>query len=417
MLKKEQVTEMRDFYREHLLEGVMSFWEQRTKDHEFGGYLTCFDRQGNVTDTDKYIWFQGRQLWMFSALYNEMGREEKWLDLARHGRDFIVGRAYAGDGRFNYQLDQAGIVKKGTISIFSDLFVVSGLAELAAATGSDEDIDLIKIVYDTIERNVYDPEFEDIYHNVWDPRYKRHGLYMITLIVAPIVGKVLGQDYTRPLVDYLLEQILFVFAKDEHQALLEAVAPDGSFVDDPEGRLVYPGHTMESCWAAIHEGHRRKDPSIVERALTIADWAYRYGYDEAYGGIVSYRALGSDKPLASDWNKETGMMWHDKNFWVNAEGTYLTALVAVERDDLGYFERFLGLHHWCQEHFFDPAYGEWYAELYRDGRVKLADKGTMWKAAYHVPRGVMYAHLAFNRYLIEKAAMAASTEGMGDQLA
>lgn len=39
-------------YRDELLNRVVPFWESHSKDKEFGGYLTCLDRQGNVFDTD-----------------------------------------------------------------------------------------------------------------------------------------------------------------------------------------------------------------------------------------------------------------------------------------------------------------------------------------------------------------------------
>jgi N-acylglucosamine 2-epimerase len=66
-MDKSQSASLAKFYRKHLLQDVMAFWEPRTRDSESGGYLTCFDRKGNLTDTDKYVWFQGRQLYMFSA--------------------------------------------------------------------------------------------------------------------------------------------------------------------------------------------------------------------------------------------------------------------------------------------------------------------------------------------------------------
>ena len=165
MLDKNIIKKQYDFCRDYLLNGIMSFWEGRVLDKEWGGYLTCFDRRGNLTDTNKYIWFQGRNLWMFSALYNEF-HESKWLELASHGRKFLVEKAYAGNGRWNYQLDQKGKVVKGTISIFTDLFVLSGLAEYALASKSDQDIELISEAYKTIEESIYDPNYKDIYHNV-----------------------------------------------------------------------------------------------------------------------------------------------------------------------------------------------------------------------------------------------------------
>jgi len=163
-LEKVKLDELACFYHRHLLKDVMPFWEVRTQDDECGGYLTCFDRAGNLTDTDKYVWFQARQLWMFSALYNQVEPRPEWLDLAKCGRNFIVGYAYAGQGRWNYHLDRKGKVKQGTISIFTDHFVLSGLCEYALASGSDKDYSLIKDTYDAIEQNVHDRNFKDIFH-------------------------------------------------------------------------------------------------------------------------------------------------------------------------------------------------------------------------------------------------------------
>ena len=389
-----------EYHKNYLLNGIMSFWEERTKDIEYGGYFTCFDKEGNLTDQNKYIWFQGRQLWTFSALYNAFG-DYKWVDLARLGRDFLIKHAYAGNGRWNYQLDRYGAVRIGTASIYSDLFVLSGLAEYALATKSDQDMKLIVDTFDSIEKNVYDLDFKDIYHNVWNPKHKKHGLYMINLIVIPIVSRIIGEEKTRPLVDHCLENILYVFAKDEHEALLEAVGRNDEFVDDDEGHITYPGHTFESCWAAIFEGRRRKDQSIIDRALQIFDWAYKWGYDTENGGIYSYRDIKNEIPKQFDWNKETNMSWDDKNFWVNAEALAVTATAYAERKSEENFARYRDISEWTHEHFFDPVYGEWYAELYRDGSIKLSDKGTIWKAAYHVPRGIMIAMQEFQRLLMK----------------
>ena len=103
-MKAADIGALAKFYRERLLEDVMPFWEPRTRDEECGGYFTCFDRAGALTDRTKYIWFQGRQLYMFSALYNRVERRPEWLDLARHGRDFIVKHAYAGNGRWVWRI-------------------------------------------------------------------------------------------------------------------------------------------------------------------------------------------------------------------------------------------------------------------------------------------------------------------------
>lgn len=399
-IRKPTVGELARFYRKHLLHDVMPFWEGRTVDDQFGGYITCFDRQGNVTDTNKYIWFQGRQLWMFSALFNRVEQEHKWLDLAKVGRDFIVRYAYSGQGRWNYQLDRSGRVQKGTISIYTDHFVLSGLCEYAAAARTDEDMKVIRETYDVMERNVYDLDFKDIFHGTWDPRFKRHGIYMMSLHVAGIASKILGDQRTRSLIDHCLDQILFVFAKDDHNLLYESVSREGKLLsDDPEGRLINPGHTMQSMWFCIDEGRKRNDRSIIDRAIKIIDWSYKAGYDREYGGIFSFLDSSGKEPQQKDWHRETDTYWHDKVWWVHSEALYALSLAAVlSRDEL-LFDRFLDLHEWCQKHFYDPRDGEWYSTLHRDGRVKLAGKGTLWKAAYHLPRALMLIMKLFEEHL------------------
>ena len=395
---KARINELAVFYRNHLLNDVVSFWEHRTKDEESGGYITCFDRQGNVTDTNKYIWFQGRQLYMFSALYNMIERDEKWLKLAKWGRDFIVKHAYAGDGRWYYQLDREGRIQKGTISIYTDLFVLKALCEYAVACGSDEDMWLIRETYDTLERNIHNPEFKAIFHGVWNPNYKRHGIYMITLATAHVAKKVLGEDRTRRLLDHCLEQILYVFAKDEYKTLFESVGLDGRVILEPEGLVVNPGHTMESMWFVMEEALERNCQVTFDRALRILDWAFEQGIDHEFGGIYSYIDALGGAPLQTTWHVEVGASWDDKVWWVHSEVLYALALATVEKNSQLHFDRFMAIHDFTQKHFYDKEYGEWYAELFRNGTSKLMDKGTLWKACYHLPRALMKTSRVFERY-------------------
>ncbi len=59
-------------FRSDLLQDVIPFWERHSLDEEHGGYFTCLDRDGTVFDTDKFLWLQARQVWLFSMLYNRL---------------------------------------------------------------------------------------------------------------------------------------------------------------------------------------------------------------------------------------------------------------------------------------------------------------------------------------------------------
>jgi len=77
------------FYKNELLNNVVPFWENHSKDEEFGGYFTCLDREGKVFDTDKFIWLQGREVWMFSTLFNKVEQKQQWPDMALYGAEFL----------------------------------------------------------------------------------------------------------------------------------------------------------------------------------------------------------------------------------------------------------------------------------------------------------------------------------------
>ena len=67
-------------YKRELLENCLPFWFEHSQDKEYGGYFSCLNRDGSVYDTDKFIWLQGREVWMFAMLYNNV---EKNLRVAR----------------------------------------------------------------------------------------------------------------------------------------------------------------------------------------------------------------------------------------------------------------------------------------------------------------------------------------------
>lgn len=76
-------------YKETLFNSIIPFWEKNSIDKEHGGYFTSLDREGGVYDTDKFVWLQARQVWLFSMLYNQVEKKEEWLEIAKRG-DFIV---------------------------------------------------------------------------------------------------------------------------------------------------------------------------------------------------------------------------------------------------------------------------------------------------------------------------------------
>ena len=105
-----------------------------SKNHKIGNSAAIL----RVYDTDKFIWLQGREVWMFAMLYNKVERRPEWLECAVQGAEFL--RKYGHDGNYNwyFALTREGRPLVQPYNIFSYTFAAMAFAQVAVATGSDE---------------------------------------------------------------------------------------------------------------------------------------------------------------------------------------------------------------------------------------------------------------------------------------
>lgn len=396
-LDTNRFPELARFYRKHLIDDVMAFWDKHSPDRQHGGYVHKLDRQGNWTGDDKNTWCQGRMTYMYSALYRQIERRPHWLELAKLGRDFCVKHCYAGEGRWHYKVDRAGTsVLVPNRSFFADCFALMGLCEYASASGSDQDLPIIRDTFDAIERNFRKPGFNEFHHFSLDPALKWHAPHMIMVGLAETLRPVLGDARIKPVVDYALDQVLNVFVKDEHRVLFEVLNADGSVLKTDGGQSINPGHSLECLWFCMEEGLHRKDQKVIDRAAQAMGWAYVNGEDREFGGILNTTSPAGGKPPGPQANA-WGEHWDYKVWWVHSESLYALALAAVTKRDPVMLDRFLKLHDYTFKAFPDPEYGDWYEYLTRDGTPVYYDKGKWIKCAFHIPRNLMKVALLMER--------------------
>ena len=145
-------------YQKALLENVLPFWQHHSLDREHGGYFTCLDRRGNVFDTDKFLWLQGRQVWTFSMLYNRVEKNPDWLEIARSGADFLRAHGRDGDGNWYFALTAAGDPLVQPYNIFADCFAALGLSQYALASGDEKARNIALATYQNILRRQENPK-------------------------------------------------------------------------------------------------------------------------------------------------------------------------------------------------------------------------------------------------------------------
>ena len=77
----ESLLQLRAVWQKDLFENVVPFWLDHSLDTEYGGYFSALDEHGEVYDDTKYMWLNGRALYMWARLYcdfPEASERDQW---------------------------------------------------------------------------------------------------------------------------------------------------------------------------------------------------------------------------------------------------------------------------------------------------------------------------------------------------
>ncbi|TKT86554.1 AGE family epimerase/isomerase [Dyadobacter frigoris] len=369
-----------DLYRSTLLNDIIPFWMKNSPDTEAGGYFTCLDRQGKVYDTDKFVWLQCRQVWCFAMLYNQVEQKQEWLDLALHGAKFLEKYGRDKKGNWYFSLDRYGNPLTQPYNIFSDCFAAMGFGQLYKATGNENFRDIAVDTFHAVLKRKGDPK--GIYNKSFPQTRPLQG-FALPMILCNLVlemESLLDAGLVQSVIDQGIDTVMNKFYKPEPGVILENITPDGLFSNSFEGRLVNPGHGLEAMWFIMDLAERTSDYKLIRKATDITLELLEYGWDKKYGGIFYFKDVKGFPPQQLEWDQK---LW-----WVHIE-TLISLLKGYlhtgDERCLAWFEK---VHDYTWEHFPDPANGEWFGYLNREGEPLLTLKGGKWKGCFHVPRGL-----------------------------
>lgn len=367
-------------YRKELLEKVLPFWLEKSQDTKHGGYYTCLDRAGNVFDRDKFIWLQGREIWMFAMLYNKVEKRQEWLECARQGAEFM--KKFGHDGHYNwyFSLTEDGQPLVEPYNIFSYTFATMAFGQLSLATGNQEYAEIARKTFDIILSKVDNPKGKWNKAVPGTRNMKSFALPMILCNLALEIEPLLDKEFLEKTIETCIHEVMDVFYRPELGLIVENVSTDGQLVDNFDGRLLNPGHAIEAMWFIMDLGARLKRPDLINKAVKIALQEVEYGWDPEFGGIFYFMdRLGH--PVQQ-------LEWDQKLWWVHIE-TLISMLKGYQLtgspECLKWFEK---VHDYVWTHFADPEHPEWFGYLNRRGEVLLPLKGGKWKGCFHVPRGL-----------------------------
>ena len=367
-------------YKTELLDSILPFWMKHSLDQQNGGFFTCLDQFGHVYDTDKFIWLQGRQVWCFAYMYNNIEKKQEWLDIAKHGADFLIKHGRDEEGNWYFSLTAEGKPLVQPYNIFSDCFATMAFAALDKASPSDEYKKIALTTFDNIiarrqnTKGKYNKNFPGT------RSLKNFSLPMILCNLSLELEHIIGKEKVNELVPDIIHEVMEVFYQPKLGLVLENVNVDGSFADCFEGRLMNPGHTIEAMWFIMDLGIRLNDKSLIDKAVTIMLNTLEYGWDKEYGGIFYFLDIQGHPPQQLEWDQK---LW-----WVHVEALVALAKGFQHTGDLRCKEWFEKVHDYTWSHFKDEQYGEWFGYLNRRGEVLLPLKGGKWKGCFHIPRSL-----------------------------
>lgn len=369
-------------YKRELLENCLPFWLEHSQDKEYGGYFSCLNRDGSVYDTDKFIWLQGREVWMFAMLYNNVEKNQQWLDCAIQGAEFLKKYGHDENWDFYFSVNREGRPLVQPYNIFSNTFACMAFAQLAKATGNGEYAQIARRIFGRILERRSNPKGQ------WCKAYpgtrpmKDFALPMIICNMALEIEDILeDKSVLEQTIDTCLHEVFDVFYQPELGCMLENVSSvDGSPVDCFEGREINPGHDLEALWFMMNLGVRRGDKALIEKCVEIALRVIERGWDKEFDGIYYF--------LDAKGVPQQKLEWDQKLWWVHIESAIAMLKGYQLTGNEKCLEWFLKLDAYLWDNFKDKEYPEWFGYLNRRGEVLLPLKGGKWKGCFHVPRGL-----------------------------
>jgi len=381
----DRAAELREHYRAALFDDVIPWWMRHSLDLEHGGYYSLLARDGSRDCDDKFMWMNGRQVWMLSHLYNAHEKRADWLDAACLGAGYMLKHAFNNDGKMHFRLTRAGKSRSEVLSTYTEVFGVIAMAEFAVASGAESCWATAMVMYHQLMNKLGRPSDTPMLGYPIHGEFHLHAHDMCRITVAWVFNELRPDARFEGDLARSAESIVGRHWKPELGALLENVAMDGSAqLDLPEGRMFHPGHSIESAWMLMEIAGKNGDQKLLDTSVDIILASLEHGWDAEYGGLRYLTNI--------DWSPTHDLGADLKLWWPHCETLYalLLAWESTGRDDIGrWYEK---VHDYTFTNFPDPEHGEWFGYLNRDASPVWTAKANGWKGCFHLPRALYRAY-------------------------
>lgn len=320
---------------------------------------------------------QGREVWMFSMLYNNVEKRQEWLDAAIHGAEFMKKYGHDGNLDWYFSVTREGQPIVDPYNIFSYTFATMAFGQLAIATGSKEYADIAKKTFEKVLARVDNPKAKWNKMHPGTRPMKNFALPMILCNLALEIEPLIDPEFLAQAIENSINTTMEFIRPELGGLVVENIGLDGKLVDCMDGRHMNPGHSIESMWFLMDLGRRLNRPELIEQAKNTALTMAEYGWDKKFGGIFYFMDLKGAPTQELEWDQK---LW-----WVHIE-TLITMIKGYAfTGDKRCLEWFKRVHDYAWEHFRDNEYPEWFGYLDRRGESSSASEGRQMERLFPCP--------------------------------
>ena len=410
-MNKEELFKFKSEAEDHLTNELLPFWTTRMVDKKDGGYITHFDQGGKDTgENEKSLIAQTRCLYTISSAHRAGYGQGKYLDIARHGVDFLIDKMWDNEyGGFYWMADRKGNIQIDKKIIYGHSFAIYSLSEYTLATGDPRGIDYAKKVFDLLQKYCVDSMYGgywEMFQRDWTicgpgsqgGDRKTLDVHMHLMEAFTTLFECTGEDVHRrkllEIIDILLKRIIHPVYKTGIPQFYKdwSVAPQIKFdiiwgwdrfsEDGEKGNATDNtcyGHNAEFAWLFNHalEILNNDKSGYKDLFKIIYDHTLDNGIDNEFGGVFV------------EGSHSGGVYDREKEFWQQAEVLtgMLDALIILGNEK--YFDAYKNVHRFVFEKVINKNVGEWYPLLSRKGEPIWTHMGHSWKINYHTVRAMI----------------------------
>ena len=399
--------------KDHLENELLPFWLDRCRDVEHGGFLTHFDRDGNLQEdkVEKSLIAQTRTIYTMASAHRAGYGGGKCAEMAEFGFKFLIDRMYDTEhGGFFWMVDRAGNVTIDKKIVYGLSFVIYSLSEYTLATGDPKGLEYASETFEVLQKHAADADrggYFEMFERNWELEgpgsaggdRKTLDVHMHLMEAFTTLLEASGRDIHRR---KLLEDIDIL---DEHMfdhrygtgipqftpdwKVVPPIKfdivwgwdrfPEGGAKAKPEDNTSY-GHNVEFAWLLLHALDVLDVPvdpyrDLVRKAF---DHAVDNGIDTECGGLYVEGPAGGG-----------GVYDTAKEFWQNAEMLIAMLDACMLFGPEKYWPAYINVHRFVFDTLINHEVGEWWPLLERRGEHVWTHMSHSWKVNYHTVRSMI----------------------------